>query len=123
MDTHICEGTEQIQIRNSAGQYYIEIDLNIGYKNNIGEYCDDIALMIFTYCKWQQIIKKNIRKGGYIMIPQDPAMLLSFINLKLRDYYPSLEKLCDDLDIDRTVIEDKLSSIDYHYDKEKNQFV
>ena len=27
-------------------------------------------------------------------IPKDPAMLLSFINLKLRDYYPSLEALC-----------------------------
>ena len=57
------------------------------------------------------------------MIPNDPAMLLSFLNLKLRDYYSSLDKLCDDLDIDRTEIEDKLSSIDYHYDKEKNQFV
>ena len=57
------------------------------------------------------------------MIPKDPAMLLSFINLKLRDYYSSLDKLCDDLDIERTEIEDKLSSIDYHYDKEKNQFV
>ena len=57
------------------------------------------------------------------MIPQDPAMLLSFINLKLRDYYSDLDKLCDDLDIDRTEIEDKLSAIDYHYDKEKNQFV
>lgn len=57
------------------------------------------------------------------MIPKDPVMLLSFINLKLRDFYTNLESLCDDLDIDRTEIEDKLSSIDYHYDKEKNQFV
>lgn len=57
------------------------------------------------------------------MIPKDPVMLLSFINLKLRDYYTSLEVLCDDLDIDRREIEDKLSGIDYHYDKEKNQFV
>lgn len=57
------------------------------------------------------------------MIPKDPVMLLSFINLKLRDYYTSLEALCDDLNIDRGEIEDKLSGIDYHYDKEKNQFV
>ncbi len=57
------------------------------------------------------------------MIPKDPVMLLSFINLKLRDYYSSLEALCDDLDIERTEIEAKLSNIDYHYDKEKNQFV
>lgn len=57
------------------------------------------------------------------MIPKDPVMLLSFINLKLRDYYTSLESLCDDLDIERAEIEEKLSNIDYHYDKEKNQFV
>lgn len=57
------------------------------------------------------------------MIPQDPAMLLSFLNLKLRDYYASLDQLCDDLDIDRAEIEGKLSKIDYHYDREKNQFV
>lgn len=57
------------------------------------------------------------------MIPKDPVMLLSFINLKLRDYYTNLDMLCDDLDIDRVEIEDKLSNIDYHYDKEKNQFV
>ncbi len=57
------------------------------------------------------------------MIPQDPAMLLSFLNLKLRDHYGTLEALCDDLDIDRTEIEDKLSKMDYHYDKERNQFV
>ncbi|MDE6387930.1 MAG: DUF4250 domain-containing protein [Lachnospiraceae bacterium] len=57
------------------------------------------------------------------MIPKDPVMLLSFINLKLRDYYTNLESLCDDLNIDRAEIEVKLSNIDYHYDEEKNQFV
>lgn len=57
------------------------------------------------------------------MIPKDPVMLLSFINLKLRDFYANLDALCDDMEIERTEIEDKLSSIDYHYDEEKNQFV
>ncbi len=57
------------------------------------------------------------------MIPKDPVMLLSFVNLKLRDYYASLEKLCYDLDISESEIVDKLASIDYYYDKEKNQFV
>lgn len=57
------------------------------------------------------------------MIPKDPVMLLSFINLKLRDFYSSLEALCDDLDADQTEIETKLAGIDYHYDREKNQFV
>ena len=57
------------------------------------------------------------------MIPKDPVMLLSFINLKLRDFYDDLDALCDDLDIDRQAIENKLAVIDYRYDSEKNQFV
>ena len=61
--------------------------------------------------------------AGMIMIPKDPAMLLSFINLKLRDYYSSLEDLCEDLDVAQEEITEKLSGIDYHYDQEKNQFV
>ncbi len=50
-------------------------------------------------------------------------MLLSFVNMKLRDHYRSLDALCEDLDVDGDEIADKLASIDYHYDKEKNQFV
>ena len=29
-------------------------------------------------------------------LPKDPMMLFSFINMKLRDYYPSLDALCAD---------------------------
>ena len=57
------------------------------------------------------------------MIPQDPVMLLSFINLKLRDFYGSLDQHCDDLDVKEQEITDKLAAIDYHYDEERNQFV
>ena len=57
------------------------------------------------------------------MIPQDPVMLLSFINIKLRDFYGSLKQLCDDLDVKELEITDKLAAIDYHYDEERNQFV
>mgnify|MGYP003419890666 FL=1 len=57
------------------------------------------------------------------MIPKDPVMLLSFINLKLRDYYSSFEALCDDLDVDGAEITDKLAGINYQYDADKNQFV
>ena len=57
------------------------------------------------------------------MIPKDPVMLLSFINLKLRDFYPSFEALCDDLDVDGKEIIDKLAGIDYHYNEQKNQFI
>lgn len=57
------------------------------------------------------------------MIPQDPVMLLSFVNLKLRDYYSSLQELCEDLDADEQELTEKLAAIDYHYDKLRNQFV
>ena len=57
------------------------------------------------------------------MIPKDPVMRLSFVNLKLRDFYKSLTELCEDLDVDETELKDSLAAIDYHYDKEKNQFV
>lgn len=57
------------------------------------------------------------------MIPKDPAMLLSFVNMKLRDYDLDLEALCRELETDRTELEAKLAEMDYHYDREQNQFV
>ena len=55
-------------------------------------------------------------------LPQDPMMLLSFINMKLRDYYPSLDALCDDLNIDRSKLEEKLSNAGFEYNPEANKF-
>lgn len=57
------------------------------------------------------------------MIPKDPVMLLSFLNLKLRDFYVDAEAMYEDLDLDRKEVEDKLAGIGYVYDKERNQFV
>ena len=31
------------------------------------------------------------------MIPEDPVILLSFVNTKLRDEYPNLDELCASL--------------------------
>jgi len=56
-------------------------------------------------------------------MPNDPVMLLSFINLKLRDFYSSLDALCEDLGASKEEIINKLSSIDYEYDEKSNQFV
>jgi len=61
--------------------------------------------------------------GDTEMIPKDPVMLLSFVNLKLRDFYGSLDVLCEELALNRQELTDKLAAIDYHYDKERNQFV
>lgn len=55
-------------------------------------------------------------------IPSDPFMLLSFINMKLRDEYPSLEELCRSLDLDKKEIEEKLSSAGFEYVEQLNQF-
>ncbi|MBP3351573.1 MAG: DUF4250 domain-containing protein [Lachnospiraceae bacterium] len=57
------------------------------------------------------------------MIPNDPVMLLSFVNLKLRDFYGSLDALCEDLDVDKAEVVEKLAGIDYHYNADRNQFV
>lgn len=57
------------------------------------------------------------------MIPKDPVMLLSFINLKLRDFYKNLEDCCDDLDISQAELKEKLAGIGCQYDEGRNQFV
>lgn len=57
------------------------------------------------------------------MIPEDPVMLLSFVNLKLRDFYSDPEEMCKELEIDQEEMEAKLAGISYHYDKEKNQYI
>ncbi len=56
-------------------------------------------------------------------IPNDPVILLSFINTKLRDFYPTLEELCKALDLNPTTLADTLKSIDYFYDANANQFI
>ena len=56
-------------------------------------------------------------------IPSDPIILLSFLNTRLRDNYTSLDALCEDLDIERVLIEDKMKEIGYTYDPEQNKFV
>ena len=57
------------------------------------------------------------------MLPNDPFMLLSYINTQLRDFYPSLDEFCKSNNISQEEIETKLKTIDYHYDAEKNKFV
>ena len=56
-------------------------------------------------------------------LPKDPVMLLSVINTKLRDDYPDLETLCEDLEINQKETEKVFESIDYFYDREKNRFL
>lgn len=57
------------------------------------------------------------------MLPNDPVILLSVINTRLRDYYSSLDALCEDLNVDKEELVKKLSAIGYFYKPERNQFV
>ena len=57
------------------------------------------------------------------MLPNDPIMLLSAVNMKLRDQYASLDALCEDLDIRIEEISAKLADVGYVYSQERNQFV
>ena len=59
----------------------------------------------------------------YQNIPNDPVMLLSFVNTQLRDYFTTLDLFCENFNVDRSELEDKLKSIDYEYNAATNQFV
>ena len=56
-------------------------------------------------------------------MPKDPVMLLSFVNTQLRDNYNTLEGLCKSYMVSEEEITDKLKTINYEYNSEKNQFI
>lgn len=49
-------------------------------------------------------------------------MLLSFVNMNLRDSYDSLEEFCAANDVDADAIKDKLQAAGFEYDEGLNQF-
>ena len=59
----------------------------------------------------------------YQNIPNDPVMLLSFVNTQLRDFFTTLDLFCENFNVNRSELEAKLKSIDYEYDAAANQFV
>ena len=54
-------------------------------------------------------------------IPQDPIICLSYVNTQLRDFYSSLDLLCD-LMINRDELVKKLADAGFSYDREQNRF-
>lgn len=55
-------------------------------------------------------------------LPNDPVMLMSVINTRLRDQYPTLAALCDDLGLDQADLETRLASAGFEYMPQTNQF-
>ena len=56
------------------------------------------------------------------MIPNDPMILLSYLNTALRDRYDSLAALCEDLELDEDALKEKLAAVGFAYDAERNRF-
>ena len=57
------------------------------------------------------------------MLPKDPAMLLSYVNMKLRNNYKSLRQFCEEEQVDVIELCRQLDQIDYQYSAEHNQFI
>lgn len=55
-------------------------------------------------------------------LPKDPMMLYSVVNLKLRDFYSSLDALCEDMDVDKEALLHTLQAAGFEYDEESNRF-
>lgn len=58
-----------------------------------------------------------------MQLPQDGAMLLSLVNMKLRDGGVTLDELCDDMEWDRDEIETRLARLGYRYDETERRFL
>lgn len=56
------------------------------------------------------------------MLPQDPNVLLSYVNTRLRDEYSSLDDLCESMDASPAGLTEKLAAEGYVYNAEINQF-
>jgi hypothetical protein len=55
-------------------------------------------------------------------LPKNPMMLLSVLNQKLRDFYPSLHELCDDLGLSEKDLITLMSSYGFMYNENTRQF-
>ncbi len=55
-------------------------------------------------------------------LPNDPVMLMSVINLKLRDFYKNLDELCEDMNLNRQELCAKLETAGFEYNEEQKKF-
>lgn len=69
------------------------------------------------------IIKISKLEENEMVLPKDPYMLLSVVNMRLRDYYKSFDELCEDMDENSVGISAVLEKIGYVYSAELNLFV
>ena len=56
------------------------------------------------------------------ILDMDANILVSMVNMKLRDFYSSLDQYCDDVNVSKEELIEKLSKVGYEYNRELNQF-
>lgn len=82
--------------------------------------------MFSCLCKaisWEKMVFLQPSLNDRIMnLPEDPMMLLSAVNMKLRDTYASLDELCEDMDVNKEVLVKKLADAGFEYSEENNRF-
>lgn len=76
----------------------------------------DLLLIFLKYTKKRKDTSMNI-------LPNDPVLLLSVVNTKLRDFYKDLDDLCEDMSVSKGELIEKMRGIDYEYDEDSHQFV
>ena len=54
--------------------------------------------------------------------PQDPVMLMSYLNTNLRDNYPTLPELCRAEGLDMDDIQQTLQKAGFEYNQQLNKF-
>ncbi len=97
-------------------------DLRVSDRPNEKEYSRAVcADPITTPLRFSAAVL-SVFKEKTMSLPNDPFMLLSYVNTMLRDKYASLDELCDDLDASKADITAKLSAAGFEYDANLNKF-
>ena len=55
-------------------------------------------------------------------MPNNPMMLMSFINTMLRDEYETLDELCASYMVEKQEVIEKLAAVGYEYDEVNRRF-
>lgn len=55
-------------------------------------------------------------------LPEDPMMLFSLVNTKLRDDYPSLAALCGSWGVAESELRERLAAAGFEYNPAQNKF-
>ena len=80
------------------------------------------SLILYVTINKEINIKMEEIMDREVLLKMDPNILVSMVNMKLRDFYSNLDSYCEDMDISRSIIEEKLENAGYKYHSDINQF-